>query len=349
MPDDHLRILDAALNRATEGLRVVEDYARFVLDDAHASRLLKELRHELAAAAAAAVPDAHRHAMRDTPGDVGTCISTASESIRTDAAEVCRASCERVKQSLRSLEEFGKCADAGFAVACEALRYRFYAIESAIGRAARADDGLAQARLYVLVDGCGDAAEFATLVKGLVAAGAGAIQLRDKESGGSALLQRARQLVEACQGRALAILNDRVDVAAAAGADGVHLGQDDLPVAEARRILGPDKLIGVSTHCIEQARAAVLAGANYLGAGPTFPSKTKSFDDFPGLNYLRQVAGEISLPSFAIGGINATNVEAVCATGIHGVAVSSAVTAAADPAVAVRELLAKLTAPAADF
>ncbi|MCA9237679.1 MAG: thiamine phosphate synthase [Planctomycetales bacterium] len=340
---DHLRILDAALNRATEGLRVVEDYARFVLDDDHASRQLKELRHELAAAAET-IPAVDRHAMRDTPGDVGTTITTASETQRADAWQVCRASCERVKQSLRSLEEFGKCTNGDFAARCESLRYRFYAIEAVLTRTSDAAGRLAAARLYVLVDGQSSESEFVALVKTLVVAGAEVIQLRDKRLADAELLARARRLCELCAERAMAIVNDRPDIAAAAGADGVHLGQDDMAPADARRILGPRKLIGVSTHAIEQARAAVLAGANYLGAGPTFPSATKSFDEFPGLDYLRQVASEIALPAFAIGGINATNVDSVLATGVRRVAVSSAVTAAASPGEAVRELRERLAA-----
>ena len=111
---------------------------------------------------------------------------------------------------------------------------------------------------------------------------------------------------------------------------------------DARAIVGPRMLIGVSTHNIEQARAAVLDGANYLGAGPTFPSQTKAFDDFAGLDYLREVAAEIRLPTFAIGGIGADNLPEVLATGVTRVAVGAAVTEAREPAVAARELLVML-------
>jgi thiamine-phosphate pyrophosphorylase len=140
----------------------------------------------------------------------------------------------------------------------------------------------------------------------------------------------------------LIIVNDRPDVAAIVGADGVHLGQDDVSVKDARSVLGPRKLVGVSTHSIEQARAAVLAGANYIGVGPTFPSRTKEFTSFPGLGLLRQVAAEIRLPTFAIGGIDQVNVAEVLATGIRRIAVSSAVTAAKSPCDAASKLLAML-------
>ena len=140
----------------------------------------------------------------------------------------------------------------------------------------------------------------------------------------------------------MAIINDRPDVAAAADADGVHLGQDDMSVKDARAIVGPRKLVGVSTHSIEQGRQAVLDGANYIGVGPTFPSVTKQFDAFPGLELLRQVAAEIRLPAFAIGGITAANLSEVRGAGFHRVAVSSAVTQAASPGDAVAALVSGL-------
>jgi thiamine-phosphate pyrophosphorylase len=143
----------------------------------------------------------------------------------------------------------------------------------------------------------------------------------------------------------LVVINDRADVAAAVDADGVHLGQDDMSVKEARAIVGPRKLIGVSTHSIEQARAAVLDGASYIGVGPTFPSKTKDFENYPGLELLKQVAREIRLPSFAIGGISPDNVEQVIAAGFTHVAVSSAVKGGRDPAAAVQQLRLALKGP----
>src|SRR4051794_38274864 len=127
------RILDASLNRASEGLRVVEDYVRFALDDAHLTALFKQLRHDLAAAAAA-LPLSDRHAARDTGQDVGTTISTSAEMERADAWTVCQASLERVKQSLRSLEEYGKVAASDSAARLESLRYRLYTLEAALGR-----------------------------------------------------------------------------------------------------------------------------------------------------------------------------------------------------------------------
>src|SRR5262245_51508971 len=141
-----LRILDASLNRAAEGLRVIEDYVRFVLDDGFFTGEVKRLRHDLAIAASA-IPANQRHAARDTSHDVGTAISTASESQRPDAWAVCQASLERTKQSLRSLEEFGKVVAPELGATFESLRYRLYTLEAAIGRTVDAVERLAGVRL----------------------------------------------------------------------------------------------------------------------------------------------------------------------------------------------------------
>jgi thiamine-phosphate pyrophosphorylase len=330
---------------------VVEDYVRFVLDDAHLTEQFKRLRHDLAAAGAA-LPSPERHAMRDTQRDVGTAVTTPSETRRADAWDVCVASFERVKQSLRSLEEFGKVAKPQAASVFESLRYRLYTLEAATGRTVDAVERLAAVRLYVLIDGRESEAEFMALVQQLVAAGVGAIQLREKRLSDQQLIARARLLKSALQRQSapnspdqawsgllpLAIINDRPDVAAIVDADGVHLGQGDMSVKDARAIVGPRRLIGVSTHSIDQARAAVLAGASYIGVGPTFPSATKNFDAFPGVELLRQVAAEIRLPAFAIGGITAKNIDEVLATGVGRVAVSSAVAEAPNPHAAALEL-----------
>jgi thiamine-phosphate pyrophosphorylase len=338
-----LRILDAAANRAAEGLRVVEDFCRFALDDEYLTTLVKELRHHLAETLSA-LPREDLHAMRETQADVGTTISTPSEQQRTDTVAVCVASCERVKQSLRSLEEFSKVAAPEVSARLEALRYRWYTVEKAITSRLRLSGSLLeQSKLCVLIDGSLSEEKVRAII-----ADVGMIQLRDKNLSDRELLAHARKLREHCHSpRAedegcLLIINDRADIAAAVDADGVHLGQDDLPVKTSREILGPRKIIGVSTHSIEQARQAALDGADYIGVGPTFPSTTKSFEEFPGTALLKQVAEEISLPAFAIGGITLENLSEVLATGIKRVAVSGAIANADDPGRVAREFLKSL-------
>ena len=337
-----VRLLDASLNRASEGARVVEDYARFVLDDAHLARLAKELRHRIAAAGSV-LPLADRLACRNTPGDVGTAISTASEGQRADAWAVCSASLGRLQEAIRSLEEYGKTIDPSLGARFERLRYDVYTLAAGLGGTQRGRERLGDARLYVLTDGGATLEAFGERVEMLCRAGVDVLQLRDKSLNDRQLVERARHFASLCRCHGVtSIVNDRADIAIAAGADGVHVGQEELPVADARVVVGPRRLVGVSTHSIEQARAAVLAGADYLGVGPTFPSTTKSFAEFPGLGFVGQVAAEISLPAFAIGGITPANVGEVVAAGLRRVAVSGAVTGASDPHAIVESLVAAL-------
>lgn len=338
------RAFDAGANRAREALRVVEDYARFVLDDRHLTGQLKDARHELTAALAAA-PAEVRLACRETQADVGTALSTPAEQTRSDGASVLAANFGRLSESLRSLEEYSKVllASSGVAARIERLRYRVYTLERAVAITRASLERLRAARLYVLVDGRGSPEELARLVTALVQAGVHVVQLRDKRLADRELLARARLVADLTRGSGtLFIMNDRPDLAALARADGVHVGQGELSVKEARGIVGPGALVGVSTHAIEEARAAVLDGADYLGVGPTFPSGTKSFDRFPGLEYVRTVSAEIRLPAFVIGGVTVENLPQVLAAGGRRVAVSGAVAAAEDPAAAARQLLALL-------
>ena len=348
-PATSLRILDAAANRASEGLRVVEDFARFALDDAHLTGLLKDLRHDLAAALSA-FPTKQLLACRETQADVGTSISTPSEQHRADAAGVLTANFKRLQEALRSLEEYGKLLDPAAGPRFEQLRYRSYTLQRAVEITRASRDRLATARLYVLLDGRPTLAEFERLAASLVAAGVSVLQLRDKTLADRVLLARARALRAITRGTGtLFIMNDRPDLAALAEADGVHVGQEELTVKDARRIVGPNALVGVSTHSLAQARQAVLDGADYIGVGPVFPSSTKNFAALPGLNLLREIAREITLPSFAIGGITTDNLADVQATGFSRIALSAAITQAANPDQAAAKLLSRLSPPASSL
>jgi thiamine-phosphate pyrophosphorylase len=197
----------------------------------------------------------------------------------------------------------------------------------------------------VLTDGANSLAELRKRITRLVAAGVDIIQLRDKRLPDHEILARLQALIEITRPTTtLAILNDRPDLAHQAAADGVHVGQDDLSAVEAREIIGGELVLGISTHNIQQARQAVSAGADYLGAGPVFPSQTKSFQEFPGIEFLRQVAREISLPVFAIGGITLDNLQLVQAAGIRRIAVSGTVLSASEPEKVAVELRKQLPA-----
>lgn len=332
------RILDACANRAREGLRVVEDYCRFVLEDPFLSGELKRLRHDLTEALSS-IPEAELLEARDTPGDVGTSLSTVQEGQRDSLLAVAQANWKRLQEALRSLEEFGKLRGPHLGRAFEQLRYRTYTLEQAIIIGTTARQRLADARLLVLLTGSACLAALDWTIREAAAGGAQIFQLREKELGDCQLLERARNIRRwTRETGTLFIMNDRPDIARLAEADGVHLGQDDMPVAEARRILGPGALIGVSTHDIQQVRQAILDGASYIGVGPTFPSATKEFTTFPGLDFVKQALAETSLPAFVIGGVNERTIAAAVAAGANRVAVSQAVCQAEEPRAAAAAL-----------
>lgn len=195
--------------------------------------------------------------------------------------------------------------------------------------------------LYVIVDTAvaGDRDPVA-LAAAAIAGGATALQLRAKDLPTVRQVAVARALADLARRHAvLFIVNDRLDVALAVEADGVHLGWEDLPPADARRLLGPERVLGVSAGNLEEARAALAAGADYLGVGPIFPTRTKAdAGEAIGLEGLRAIRALSPVPIVAIGGITAENAAAVIAAGADGVAVISAVLLAPDPTAAARRL-----------
>jgi thiamine-phosphate pyrophosphorylase len=332
-----LRIIDANLNRATEALRVAEDHARFSLEDAFLSGQCKQLRHDLLSTVLAATSQRELLAARSTQTDIGTELTTQQESERESLRQCAAASWQRLHQALRVLEETLKLLSPIAADRIKKIRYQTYTLAKACLGTGR--QRLAECRLYVLIDGAASEDVFAQRVRSLIRGGVHLLQLRDKRLADRELLARARIVrtlldeedrrhVDGNARRPLFVVNDRPDIAVLARADGVHVGQEELTVQEVRQIAGPDVLVGVSTHTLPQARQAVLDGADYLGCGPTFPSGTKQFDHFPGLEFLRAVAGEIALPAFAIGGITLENLPQVLATGIRRVAVAGALASA---------------------
>jgi thiamine-phosphate pyrophosphorylase len=337
------RILDASSNRAREGLRVVEDYVRFALDDPMLTRRLKDCRHRLSEALRGLEAEGRLIDSRDTPGDVGTHIMTASEQARENPRAVLAANFKRTGEALRSLEEYGKLVDVWLAGRFEVLRYDVYTLEKLVMTAVASRQALRDARLYVLVGGLPTLGDLAWVVGEALAGGAQVIQLREKGLPDREILTRAREVrLLTIKANARFLLNDRPDLARLAGADGVHLGQDDMTTRDARRIVGPSALLGVSTHDRDQLERAVLDGAGYLGVGPVFPSGTKDFSALAGLEFVRQAAETSTLPWFAIGGIDETNLDAVLDAGARRVAVSGAVVRAERPKQAAQALRRRL-------
>ena len=199
-------------------------------------------------------------------------------------------------------------------------------------------------RLYVIVDrvavGNRNLAEVATAA---IHGGADVIQLRDKHATTRSLFEEAKRLLPLTRAAAIPlIINDRADIAHAVGADGVHLGEDDLPVKDARRLLGEDRIIGTSTHSLEQAMRAEAEGADYIGFGPIFPTPTKPDYESIGVTLIKQVMRQVRIPIVCIGGIDSANLPQVIQAGAERVAVVRAVCSAADPESAARTLKAAI-------
>jgi thiamine-phosphate pyrophosphorylase len=199
--------------------------------------------------------------------------------------------------------------------------------------------------LHVLTDARGGPSALAA-VEAAVAAGAPVVQVRAKGSTDRELYAFARAAVRICAAAgATCLVNDRVDVALAVGADGTHLGADDLPLAAARRVAGPGHLLGGTARDPERARLLVAEGADYLGVGPAWPTSTKTgLPDAIGPAGVRAVASAVDVPVVAIGGVTAARVADLLAAGAAGVAVVGAVSGAPDPGAATRELLRALGA-----
>ena len=204
--------------------------------------------------------------------------------------------------------------------------------------------------LYLVTDaGLSRGRSHADVVKAAIRGGVTMVQYREKMGSTRKMIQEARELVQLCRAAGVPfIINDRVDVALAMDADGVHVGQEDMPAAVARHLIGRSRLLGVSAGSVEEARKAVEDGADYIGASPVFATPTKP--DAPpamGLEGLQKLAAAVSIPVVAIGGMNAENAARIITAGAAGVAVVSAIVGAEDVEAAARAIRAAARSAAA--
>jgi thiamine-phosphate pyrophosphorylase len=337
-----LRIVDANLNRIGEGLRLLEDITRFLLDDPDLSQQLKALRHDLTPTQ----PELREALLgaRRAEDDVGMSLDISGEGERSDAAGLASANSRRIEQSLRVLEEITKIPGQDFGFDWEKLkeaRFRVYELEQSILLKLGRGDRIARlAGLYLILDTESlkgrDEIEVARLA---IRGGAAAIQLRDKTRSAREMIDLARSLQALCaESGALFIVNDHLDVALASGADGLHVGQGDLPVSIAKHLMPPSKIVGCSTATPEEAESALREGADYIAIGSIYESPSKAGTPLAGLETLREVRARVSLRLVAIGGINEENVAEVMKAGADAAAVISAVLGADDVAEACRRL-----------
>lgn len=329
------RIVDANVNRASEGLRVLEDLARFYYSNKVITGELKKLRHDIRKNIADYLP--HLMTRRDSLKDVGLTISKElGIDQKASPAELAAANFKRLQEALRVIEENLKVlGEYKMSRLYEQYRFNSYALEKdffkahfSLTKRQRLDTDL-----YCLT-----AEEYSQgrsnieVVKEIIDSGVRIIQYREKD-------KKLREKYEEClkireltakAGVAL-IVNDHVDIALMVKADGVHIGQDDLPPEKVRELVGDEMIIGVSTHSPEQAQQAVKSGADYIGVGPIYKTFTKKDVCEPvGLTYLEYAVKNIDIPFVAIGGIKEYNVHEVTSRGAKCVALVTEIVGAED-------------------
>jgi thiamine-phosphate pyrophosphorylase len=321
-----LRILDANANRCAEGLRVVEEIVRLGLGDQALHGRLKDIRHgvrmELRALSGSAVR------FRDSVGDVGRETPSRSEMIRGSLEDVARANFARAEEALRVLEEYGKLIDAGSASGFKKFRFELYAVERDFFTTCASPAELPLSPfIYAILDRSVVTGEdLAHTVRAMIDGGVDLIQYRAKEKEPD---ERRRDLVTLLTAAGPAgipvIVNDDPELAAEVGAQGVHLGVADPSPVEARILLGPGAIIGVTIHTMDELDRIDRTCIDYLAVGSIFPSPTKSDVRPVGtelIETVRRLAGGMRI--VAIGGINVDNIESVFDAGADGAAMISA-------------------------
>lgn len=328
------RILDANLDRAREGLRIIEEWCRFGLNSASLTEECKHLRQELAT-----WHKPELRAARDTEADPGTALSHPQEQQRTDLQAVLQVNLCRIQEALRVLEEYGKVYNTQMGEACKQMRYRVYVLDSQL-MAYQRQQKLQEANLYLVTSPSDNL--FAT-VEAALQGGLTLVQYRDKTADDTIRMNNALKLCQMCHHYgALFIMNDRVDLALAVDADGVHLGQQDLPLPLARQLLGSQKIIGCSTTNPDELQRALQGGADYIGVGPVYETPTKAGKPAAGFDYVRYAAEYSTVPWFAIGGIDTDNLNEVLSAGGERVAVVRAIMHAENPALTTQYFLSQM-------
>ena len=352
MPLQPLRMIDANLNRSSEGLRVLEDVARFLLNDAELSQWLRAIRHDLADEAKSL--NVGLLSQRDSEHDVGHPHPSREREVNMEASspqgllDLVTANAKRVEESLRVVEELAKLPEISSmlnSARFEQARFTLYTLErDLISKISRRDKVERLSGLYVILDrqflSGRDELDIASQI---IHGGARVIQLRDKQSNKGELLLIAQRLKALCsQSDVLFIINDYLDLAMAVDADGLHVGQGDLPLPVIRRELPIDKIVGCSVTTLSQAVKVQDEGADYIAVGSIFPTTTKKGATVVGVDILKELKRTVSTPLVAIGGINQSNIGEVVAAGADSIAVISAVLGEEDVKGAVQQLIAKM-------
>ncbi len=333
------QLIDANLDRAREGLRVMEDWCRFGLKRSDFSIQIKDWRQQLGV---------HHHNIyrkaRLTSSDPAMGVLHPLQKVRSTPEAVFIANSSRVQEALRVIEEFTRITDPKLCEIATKIRYETYEIEIKVLNATEGKnkrEALKYCSIYLVTQNSKD---LENIVLQALKAGVKIVQYREKLLNDDEKISQAKCLACLCKKyNSIFIVNDRIDIALAVEADGVHLGQEDIPTEIARAILGTEKIIGRSTHCIKDIKNAEEEGCDYIGIGPIFQSETKKKLNPIGIDYLQKGLNETILPAFAIGGINSSNINKLNQINNLRIAVSDAIINSGDPFSKTEELLKFLT------
>ncbi len=313
------RIIDANINRVSEGIRVLEDCARFSFQAETICSELRIMRHKVRKALK--VYESKCMTARDSDNDPGFDLSQSSDlDHKKNRSDLICGNFKRVQEGLRVIEENLKTGQLNdLSKAYEKLRYQSYQIEKKYTVLPECSKRkFPDTDIYCLTaEKLSLGRNNITVVQDMIHAGVKIIQYREKQKKTGEKYRECTAIRELTQKAGVTmIINDDIDLAMMVNADGVHIGQDDFPIETVRKLVGDEMFIGLSTHSPEQAEDAVRRGADYIGVGPIYKTETKEDVCAPvGLEYLKYVVKNIHIPFVAIGGIKADNIHKICETG----------------------------------
>jgi thiamine-phosphate pyrophosphorylase len=339
-----LRIIDANCNRIGEGLRFIEDVARFTLDDASLSQQLRTMRHSIIKS----INELGIRLISERNADTDVGANRRLINQQQDLPSLITANAKRAEEGLRVIEELSKLPEINQTLASnefQKARFNLYTFEQKLlSRILRRQKITRLTGIYVILDtkilAGKDEIKAATQA---ISGGAKILQLRDKHHKKRRLITMAQELKDLChKSDILFIINDHLDVALAVDADGLHIGQEDVPLTVARREMPIDKIIGCSATNLKQALKLETEGADYIAVGAVYPTSTKTNASIVGIEFLKQIKQKVTLPIVAIGGIDKDNIREVISAGADAVAVVSAVLQQDDIEKATRQMVSKI-------
>ena len=321
------QIIDANLDRAREGLRVLEDWARFGLGKEKYVEKIKNFRQILGKNHLEVYKQSRNFIEDECKG-----LTHQEQFKRNTPDQIISSNAGRVQEALRVIEEFSRQHNHELSKIAAEIRYEIYNLEIELlrlSKSKRSEEILKENDLYVITD---EKENLLELIEALLIAGVKIIQYRFKTGTDKDHLQEAIQIKNLCKRyNTLFIVNDRVDIALASNADGVHLGQDDLDLRTTRKLLGYSKLIGISANNEIDISNALKNGCDYIGIGPVFETATKKNKKPLGIEKIKTLTKDINIPWFAIGGIKTNNISYLKSNGIKKVALVSQLMNAKDP------------------